>query len=246
MPQEYAKRPFRGFLERENWPCLGRVRVLQLKYLLRECEKSVKHMEAVVWEKNSMFMTVKSSSSRVGRLYAIWPLPWGGGGVDTRMTKKKWNSCRKPIWTCLPFYLSFWAGLHQDPASLRCIWLATKIEKNISFRNTKAKRLLPPSLKRNGLIFNHGLNKVANRFGILKFLLAYNNNKIISENVGKSYFQLNFVHWTLAPGSWLPIQCFLIVANRCLKMRAPLNVKDGGRLVVVVCNMWIELQQWQK
>ena len=34
-------------------------------------------------------MTVKSSSSRVGRLYAIWPLPWGGGGVDTRMTKKK-------------------------------------------------------------------------------------------------------------------------------------------------------------
>ena len=162
------------------------------------------------------------------------------------MTKKKWNSCRKPIWTCLPFYLSFWAGLHQDPASLRCIWLATKIEKNISFRNTKAKRLLPPSLKRNGLIFNHGLNKVANRFGILKFLLAYNNNKIISENVGKSYFQLNFVHWTLAPGSWLPIQCFLIVANRCLKMRAPLNVKDGGRFVVVVCNMWIELQQWQK
>ena len=36
---------------------------------------------------------------------------------------------------------------------------------------------------------------------ILKFLLAYNNNKIVSENVGKSYFQLNFVHWTLAPGS---------------------------------------------
>ena len=88
-----------------------------------------------------------------------------------------------------------------------------------------------------GSFFNHGLNKVANRFGILKFLLAYNNNKIISENVGKSYFQLNFVHWTLAPGSWLPIQCFLIVANRCLKMRAPLNVKDGGRFVVVVCNM---------
>ena len=84
-----------------------------------------------------------------------------------------------------------------------------KWKKNISFRNTKAKRLLSPSLKRNGLIFNHGLNKVANRFGILKFLLAYNNNKIISENVGKSYFQLNFVHWTLAPGSWLPIQGFL-------------------------------------
>ena len=74
VPQEYAKRPFRGFLERENWPYLGRVRVLQLKYLLRECEKSVKHMEAVVWEKNSVFMTVKSSSSRVGRLYAIWPI----------------------------------------------------------------------------------------------------------------------------------------------------------------------------
>ena len=78
-------------------------------------------------------------------------------------------------------------------------------EKNICFQNTKAKRLLSPSLKRNGIIYNHGLNKVANRFGILKFLLAYNNNKIISENVGKSYFQLNFVHWTLAPGSWLPI-----------------------------------------
>ena len=89
VPQEYAKRPFRGFLERENWPYLGRVRVLQLKYLLRECEKSVKHMEAVVWEKNSVFMTVKSSSSRVGRLYAIWPLPRGGGGGGHPYDKKK-------------------------------------------------------------------------------------------------------------------------------------------------------------
>ena len=75
-------------------------------------------------------------------------------------------------------------------------------------------------------------------------LKSCGGSQIISENVGKSYFQLNFVHWTLAPGSWLlapgswlPIQCFLIVANRCLKMRAPLNVKDGGRFVVVVCKM---------
>ena len=44
----------------------------------------------------------------------------------------------------------------------------------------------------------------------------------------------------------LPIQCFRMVANRCLKMRGPVNVKEGGRFVVVVCNMLIELQQWQK
>ena len=49
--------------------------------------------------------------------------------------------------------------------------------------------------------FNYGLNKVANRFGSLKFLLAYNNNKIISETVGKSYFQLNSGSWLLAPES---------------------------------------------
>ena len=83
------------------------------------------------------------------------------------------------------------------------LWRATKIEKIFLSKTRKQTRLLSPSLKRNGIIYNHGLNKVANRFGILKFLLAYNNNKIISENVGKSYFQLNFVHWTLAPGSWL-------------------------------------------
>ena len=76
------------------------------------------------------------------------------------------------------------------------IWRATKIDKNISFQNTKAKRLLSPSLKRNGIIYNHGLNKVANRFGILNFFLAYNNNKIISE-------KLNFVRLNLVPGSWL-------------------------------------------
>ena len=75
--------------------------------------------------------------------------------------------------------------------------------KNSSFQNTKTKRLLSSSLRRHGIIYNHGLNKVANRFGILNYLLTYNNNKIISKNVGKSYFRLNFVHWTLAPGSWL-------------------------------------------
>ena len=42
---------------------------------------------------------------------------------------------------------------------------------------------------------------------------------------------------SLDSGSWLPIQCFRMVANRCLKMRAPVNVKDGERFVVVVCNM---------
>ena len=89
---------------------------------------------------------------------------------------------------------------------------------------------------RNGLIFNHGLNKVANRFGILKFLLAYNNNKIISENVGKSYFQLNFVHWTLAPGSWLPIQCFLMVANRC-GLHLMSKMADVSLLLFVRCEL---------
>ena len=53
-------------------------------------------------KKNSLFMTVKSGTSRVGHLYAIWTLPQGEG---TRK-KKKWNSCRKPIWTCLTLYLS--------------------------------------------------------------------------------------------------------------------------------------------
>ena len=111
--------------------------------------------------------------------------------------------------------------------------------KNISFQNTKTKRLLSSSLRRHGIIYNHGLNKVANRFGILNYLLAYNNNKIISKNIGKSYFRLNFVHWTLTPGSWLlapgswlltPDTMFPYGGNRCLKMRAPVNVKDGGRL----------------
>ena len=151
--------------------------------------------------KNSVFMTVKCGASRVEHLYAIWPLPRGGG--DSRMTKKNGvlvasQSGRVSRFICLFELVCTKIRLH-----FAVIWRATKIEKNISFRNTNAKRLLSPSLKRNGLIFNHGLNKVANRFGILKFLLAYNNNKIISENVGKSYFQLNFVHWTLAPGSWL-------------------------------------------
>ena len=87
------------------------------------------------------------------------------------------------------------------------IWRATKIEKkNISFQNTKAKRLLSPSLKRNGLIFNHSLNKVANRFGILKFLLANNNNKIISENVvfSNEFCSLDSCSWLLAPDTMFP------------------------------------------
>ena len=44
----------------------------------------------------------------------------------------------------------------------------------------------------------------------------------------------HFVHWTLAPGSWFltpdPDTMFPCGGNRCLKMRAPFNVKDVGRL----------------
>ena len=87
------------------------------------------------------------------------------------------------------------------PFELVCtkIWLHNR--KNVFFQNTKAKRLLSPSLKRNGIIYNHGLNKVANRFGILKFLLAYNNNKIISENVNWILFT---GLWFLAPDTMFP------------------------------------------
>ena len=68
-------------------------------------------------------------------------------------------------------------------------------------KNTKTKRLLSPSLRRHGIIYNHGLNKVAKRFGILNYLSAYNNNKIISENVGKSFCSLNSGSWLLVPDS---------------------------------------------
>ena len=109
---------------------------------------------------------------------------------------------------------------------------ATKIEKNSFFQNTKTKRLLSPSLRGHGIIYNLGLNKVANRFGIINYLSAYNNNKIISENVGKSFCSLNSGSWLLAPGSWFltPDTMFPYGGNRCLKMRAPFNVKDVGRL----------------
>ena len=172
-------------------------------------------------------MTVKSGASRVGHLYAIWPLPRGEG---TPVWKKKWNSCRKPIWTCLT--LSVVSLNWSAPTSGFTLLLFHVQVKNSSFQNTKTKRLLSSSLRRHGIIYNLGLNKVANRFGILNYLLAYNNIKIISKNVGQSYFRLNFVHWTLAPGSWLltPDTMFPYGGNRCLKMRAPVNVKDGVRL----------------
>ena len=91
------------------------------------------------------------------------------------------------------------------------------------------------SLRRHGIIYNHGLNKVANRFGILNYLSAYNNNKIILENVGKSFCSLNSGSWLLAPGSWFltPDTMFPYGGNRCLKMRAPF--KDVGRLQHVNC-----------
>ena len=87
---------------------------------------------------------------------------------------------------------------------LRAIYFSARLDFSSSPLSAprSPRMLLSPSLKRNGIIYNHGLNRVANRFGILKFLLAYNNNKIISENIGKSYFS-HFVHWNLAPGSWL-------------------------------------------
>ena len=200
---------------------------------MRECGNGVKHMEAVVWEKDimwkcavfwillanitatvriyttrkrpcsvktSVFMTVKSGASRVGHLYAIWHSPGEGGlqyetknGILVASQSGHVSRFICPFeLVCIKIRLHFAA-----------LWRATKIEKIFLSKTRKQTRLLSPSLKRNWIIYNHCLNKVANRFGILKFLLAYNNNKIISENVGKSYFQLNFVHWTLAPGSWL-------------------------------------------
>ena len=77
------------------------------------------------------------------------------------------------------------------------------------------------------IIYNHGLSKVANRFGILNYLSAYNNNKIISENVGKSFCSLNSGSWLLVP---VPDTMFPCGGNRCLKIRALFNVKDVGRL----------------
>ena len=175
-------------------------------------------------------MTVKSGVSRVGRLYAIWPLPRGGrGGNVLPYDKKKMEfllQAKLDVFHVLIVFLT-WSALRSGFTSLL---FATKIEKKYFFPKHESKATSISEFETKWAHFNHGLNKVANRFGILKFLLAYNNNKIISENVVKSYFQLNFVPWTLA-------LCSLLEANRCLKMRAPLNVKDGGRLVVVVCNM---------
>ena len=133
-------------------------------------------------------MTVKSGASRVGHLYAIWTLPREKG---LQYEKKNGilvasQSGRVSRFICLFELACTNIRLHSAAISR-----ATKIEKNSSFQNTKTKRLLSPSLRRHGIIYNHGLNKVANRFGILNYLSAYNNNKIISEN------EL----WLLAPGS---------------------------------------------
>ena len=70
---------------------------------------------------------------------------------------------------------------------------------------------------------------------------------MISENVGKSFCSLNSgsnlvprvfsLEVALAPGSWFltPDTMFPGGGNRCLKMRAPFNVKDVGRLQHVNC-----------
>ena len=80
------------------------------------------------------------------------------------------------------------------------------------------------------------------------------NNTAIYENLLGALFTLLWHHdgqthcTEVLTTLWVPrvlIRCSRMVANRCLKMCAPVNVKDGGRFIVV-CNMWIELQQWQK
>ena len=106
--------------------------------------KGVNHMEAVVWEKYlyqcesvvyfefylgtllPQLGFVRPQKTVLDKKQSnLVPLPRGEG---TPIWKTKtWNSCRKPIWTCLTLYLSLWTGLHQDPASLRCyISRATK------------------------------------------------------------------------------------------------------------------------
>ena len=123
--------------------------------------------------------------------------PQGKGGL--LYEKKNGILVASQPWRVSRFICPFELVCTKIRLHFAAIWRATKIEKIFLSKTL----LLSPSLKRNGIVYNHGLNKVASRFGILNFLLAFNNNKIISENVGKSYFQLNFVHWTLAPGSWL-------------------------------------------
>ena len=73
-------------------------------------------------------MTVKSGASRVEHLYAIWPLPGGGG--DSRMTKKKNGvlvaSQSGPVsrFICLFELVCTKIRLH-----FAVIWRATKITK---------------------------------------------------------------------------------------------------------------------
>ena len=82
-------------------------------------------------------MTVKSGASRVGHLYAVWPLPRRGG--DFSMKKKKMEFLSKPIWTCLTLYLSLGAGLHQVPASLRRYLTCNQTRKKYFFPKHESK-----------------------------------------------------------------------------------------------------------
>ena len=158
-------------------------------------------------KKNSLFMTVKSVVSRVGHLYATWTLPRGEG---TPVWKKNGilvasQSGRVSRFICLFELVCTNIRLH-----FAAISRATKIEQIVLCKTRRpSKRLLSPSLRRHGIIYNHGLNKVANRFGVLNYLSAYNNNKIISEDVGKSFCSLNSGSWLLVPDSRYDVSIWL-------------------------------------
>ena len=91
------------------------------------------------------------------------------------------------------------------------------------------------SEKRDEMI-NHGLNRVANSFGISNFLLV-----IMIKLSQTSYRRISesfFFNWIVSTGirllhSWFPVRFFRMVAKRWPKMRAPVYVKDNGRFVVV-------------
>ena len=142
-------------------------------------------------------MTVKSGTSRVGHLYAIWPLPGEGG---TPVWKKNGILVASQSGRVSHFICPFELVCTKIRLHFAAIWRATKTEKIFLSKTGKQSDFYLRVWKKWDH-YNYGLNKVANRFGSLKFLLAYNNNKIISENVGKSYFQLNSGSWLLAPDS---------------------------------------------
>ena len=109
------------------------------------------------------------------------------GSIVTGPTCKRSSTRSKGLSSTVPFLVGHITGF-------------VRVNRRFRLEPVLVSNRAVPSLLTCKRAYNHGLNRVANRFGILKFLLAYNNNKIISENVGKSYFSY-FVHWNLAPGS---------------------------------------------